>query len=229
MLTALETKRITYHDLMKSVVSDNTNEECMLHRCKTCPSETGIESFVRELSPCTDPLDEVKFKQWVSVDRCSLITKTLAFDDYVSFLAKYLLALSRHHYIAKCQATFFKDLKTHLEPEKEGLLVLDFSENYSFLVQDAVQGFHWGNSQCTVHPFVFNFRFPGGELQHQSFCCFSDGLKHTTVMVYAFLKVFIPVLRNTCPRLEKLHYFSDGYEVQLLEPLTPRARFPHQS
>ena len=144
------------------------------------------------------------------MDRWCLITKTLAFDDYVSSLAKDLFALSRHHYIAKCQSTFFKDLRTHLEAEKEGLLVLDFAENYSFLVQDAVQGFHWENSQCTVHPLVFYFRSPDGELQHQSFCCFSDGLKHITVMVYAFLKALIPALKNTCPRLEKLHYFYDS-------------------
>ena len=177
---------------MKSGVGDNTKEECMLHWCKTCPSETGIECFVRELPSCTDLPDEVTFEQWVTMNRCSLMTKTVAFDDYVSSLAKDLFALSRHHYIVKCQATFFKDLKTHVEPEKEGLLVLDFAENYSFLVQDAVQGFHWENSQCTVHPLVFYFHSPDGELQHQSFWCFSDGLKHTTIMVYAFLKVLIP-------------------------------------
>ena len=49
--TALDAKGITYHDLMKLGVSDNMNKECMLHRCKTCPSETGSESFVRELPP----------------------------------------------------------------------------------------------------------------------------------------------------------------------------------
>ena len=42
------------------------------------------------------------------------------------------------------------------------------------------------------------------------FCSFSDGLKHTTIMVYAFfLKVRIPALKNACPRRKKLHYFSD--------------------
>ena len=89
--------------------------------CKTCPSETGIESFVGGLPPCTDPPDEVTFKLWVTVDPCSLITMMLAFDDYLSSLAQDLFAHSRHHYIANCQATFFKDLKTHLEAEEEGL------------------------------------------------------------------------------------------------------------
>ena len=31
----------------------------------------------------------------------------------------------------------------------EALVILDFAENYSFVVQDAVQGFHWNNSHAT--------------------------------------------------------------------------------
>ncbi len=30
----------------------------------------------------------------------------------------------------------------------------DFFENYSFILQDAAQGFNWNNSQATIHPFV---------------------------------------------------------------------------
>ena len=83
MLTSLDAKGITYHDLMKSGVCDNTNGECMFYRCKTCPSEIGIESFVRELPPYTDPPDEVTFKQWVTVDRCSLQRRLLMMITYV--------------------------------------------------------------------------------------------------------------------------------------------------
>ena len=53
--------------------------------------------------------------------------------------------LSRHHYVRKAQAKYFKDLKDNL-PEGDGCLVGDFAENYSFIVQDAAQGFHWENS-----------------------------------------------------------------------------------
>ena len=39
---------------------------------------------------------------------------------------------------------------------KENLIIvlLDFAENYSFDVQDAVQGFHWDTTLTTLHPFV---------------------------------------------------------------------------
>jgi hypothetical protein len=34
----------------------------------------------------------------------------------------------------------------------------DFAENYSFIVKDAAQGFHWENSQATLHPFLAYYR-----------------------------------------------------------------------
>ena len=36
--------------------------------------------------------------------------------------------------------------------------LLYFAENYSFIVQDAVQGHHWNNSQATLHPFAVYFK-----------------------------------------------------------------------
>ena len=80
----------------------------------------------------------------------------------------------------------------------------------SFLVQDAAQGYHWHNSQCTLHPFVFYYKDSDSKLQHQSFCFISDGTKHSTAMVYTFLNELIPLLRSRFPTLKKLIYFTDG-------------------
>ena len=38
------------------------------------------------------------------------------------------------------------------------VVTLDFSENFAFVVQEAVQGFHWNNNQATVHPFVIYYK-----------------------------------------------------------------------
>jgi hypothetical protein len=35
---------------------------------------------------------------------------------------------------------------------------MDFAENYSSVVQDEVQGFHWAINQPTVHPFVVYYK-----------------------------------------------------------------------
>ena len=46
------------------------------------------------------------------------------------------LDLTEHHYVSKCQSEFFKQRKASLA-NNECVVVLDFAENYSFIVQDA--------------------------------------------------------------------------------------------
>ena len=87
----------------------------------------------------------------------------------------------------------------------------DFSENYSFMVQDEVQNFHFNRPQCTVHPFcVYSKESEESITEHQSFCFFSSDTNHDAVVFYTFLKKLIPAIKNVPPNLTKIHYFSDG-------------------
>ena len=61
--------------------------------------------------------------------------------------------LTAHSFIGKCQSNYLRELKGNLE-ENEVIILGDFAENYSFVVQDEVQGFHWNNLRCTLHPVV---------------------------------------------------------------------------
>jgi hypothetical protein len=36
----------------------------------------------------------------------------------------------------------------------EFVVLCDFAENYSFILQDEAQGSHWNNAQATIHPLV---------------------------------------------------------------------------
>jgi hypothetical protein len=98
-------------------------------------------------------IETIPFKQWVSVDRCKLETMTKSVDDFVEYLCEKVITLLPHSFIATQQAAFYTYIKKSLK-EGEFLETADFSENYSFVIQDAIQGFHWNNSQATVHPFV---------------------------------------------------------------------------
>ena len=60
------------------------------------------------------------------------------FNDFVENLPKKFKNLTAYHYFAKKQAEFFKKVKDELQ-FGECFIVLDFAENYSFLVQDATQ------------------------------------------------------------------------------------------
>ena len=88
-----------------------------------------------------------------------------------------------HHYIAEHQSIFFKSSKENLQLG-EGVLVLDFTENYSFTVQDASQLFHWNNEQATLHPFVLYYKDPVSSSLHQhSFACVNNHMQHGTITV----------------------------------------------
>lgn len=82
---------------------------------------------------------------------------------------------------------------------------LDFAENYSFLVQDAIQGYHWVNDQATLHPFsVYTTK------GHVSYCVISDHMAHSSIAVHAFRTAVLEDLKAKHPEINEIIYFSDG-------------------
>ena len=67
--------------------------------------------------------------------------------------------LTEHHYTAKIQSKFLRVKKASLK-FYEAALILNFAENYSFVVQDCAQSCHWNNTQATIHPFVLYYFNP---------------------------------------------------------------------
>ena len=122
-------------------------------------------------------------------------------------------ALTSHSFIAKAQAAYLSQQKESLT-RGTAVVLLDFAENYSFVVQDAVQGYYWDNSQATLHPLVAYYRKEDGNLGTISFCVVSDCLKHDATAVYAFISVIIAHLKKLIPGLSLVRYFSDGAASQ---------------
>jgi hypothetical protein len=210
MVAALSTN-IKYLDLIEKTVCSIENEQCMMGRCKKCPGKENVIAFLNSLEEC-QTLEEIEYKQWESTDKTTLNTLKAPISDFVENLADKITTLSRHHYISKAQNAYLKKLKEIVRPEKECILLGDFAENYSFIVQDAAQGFHWENSQATLHPFVAYHRSAdeNPKLIHTSMCVISDSGKHSTATVHAFQKRVVAHLQTCLPSLRKIHYFSDG-------------------
>ena len=216
MVEALGVTGLTYHDLMDYAVCSVDDENCMLGKCRECPGVEGVASFLEVLEDeCDDDMnieDAIAYKQWVSTDRCTLKDHIDAREVFMEKLSNTIVKLTKHHFVSKSQARSFSDMKRDV-CIGEAVVVGDFSENYSFVVQDAVQGWHWDASQATVHPFVAYFR-EGENVVHQSFCFISDGLKHNAAMVHCFVHDLIPALKARIPGLKKIHYWSDGCAAQ---------------
>ena len=99
-------------------------------------------------------------------------------EEYINLLSEKIFELCEHHFISKAQSSFLK-YKKETVSQREAIILLDFAENYSFIIQDAVQGFHWENSHATLHLFVVYYRYTNGNLESQSLCVVSNHWKHS--------------------------------------------------
>ena len=136
-------------------------------------------------------------------------------EDFCQILSDKLDKLTSHHFIAKHQSSALRNQKVALGAT-EVVVIGDFAENYSFVVQDAVQGWHRVNSHATLHPFVLCYRDEiSNEVKHYSLCVISNHMKHETNTVYAFQKeVLIKFIKQNLSRVTKVIYFTDGSGAQ---------------
>ena len=89
-----------------------------------------------------------------------------------------------------------------------------FAENYPFVVQDEIQGMHWNNSQCSLHPIVVYYR-DGDVTKSHSICFISDDLNHDVDFVYVVVRETVSFITIfLIDDLLHVHYFSDGCAAQ---------------
>ena len=69
--------------------------------------------------------------------------------------------------------------------KEEFVVSLDFAENNSFTIQNAVQSQHWANDQATIHPYVAYYR-KNNKLKHNNFVIISEHDQHDSTAVHFF-------------------------------------------
>ena len=144
-----------YRDLLSLTVCDILSGDCMLHGCETSPGMVPLMNFLEgDIKERYHSCNTIYFKQWVSTDRSQHETRELEVGEFLDELSE----------LTAKNALKFDGCA----------IVLDFAENYSFVVQDDVQGFHWNNSQVTLHPFVIYFKnLATDALNNMSLVCIS--------------------------------------------------------
>ena len=202
---------IKYGHLVARLMCNPPEVDCWMGRCSSCMDFE--EDLTEDILTIFGELDvnEITFKQWVSTDRTELLTLCKSVEEFTSTLVEKLVILRNHMFIDNQQQSFFRTYKEDLQ-EGEVLAVGDFSENYSFVYQDAIQGVHWSNDQVTLHPWICYYK-ENETPKTLSVLFISDCLNHNTVAVYSFQKQLIELLKRTLD-LKKILYFSDGCAKQ---------------
>lgn len=89
------------------------------------------------------------------------------------------------------------------------MICLDFSENYDFVEQDAIQGAHLNYQHCTLHPIVVYY-LKEGEGKSKCFCYVSDDMKHDAAAVYSFVADKVKQLKEVSPNFRELIVWSEN-------------------
>ena len=97
-----------------------------------------------------DDDDKINYKQWVATNRTTLACIQSTVDEFIQTATEMIYDLCHHHFIKDWQASYLRDSKENLD-NKTCIILMDFTENYSFIIQDAMQGFYWQNSQAMLH------------------------------------------------------------------------------
>ncbi|XP_071839778.1 uncharacterized protein [Apostichopus japonicus] len=191
MVSALKSDTDT-HKLVEMMVCDRDNKECMIHRCKDCPNVDEIRQYLQSHlqeneEDCEDgdagPEDEfIEFKQWTTTDRAELLTIKMSVGEFIESLIGKLDQLTKHSFIAKAQSRYLKKCKEDLKND-EAIVLLDFAENYKFVIQDEVQSYHWNQQSCSLHPVVIYYK-QNDNLTDDSVCFISDDLNHDVDFVH---------------------------------------------
>ncbi|KAK3909533.1 ARL14 effector protein [Frankliniella fusca] len=203
-------------DLLNLIRCENTKEECIDQKCNDCPGVLQLQELV-ELVLDIECVDTITYQQWVKKSELkfwTLETVQKERDDFAFSLVSATESLILHDFIAAKQKEHFFQLKSNLLKSGEAVISLDFSENYSFMIQNSIQSFHWSNQQATVHPFIAYYKNEAGELSHDCYVIVSDSLKHESHTVHVFLEKYLQHLKMKVPGLKHVKYWTDGCAAQ---------------
>ena len=224
MLSAVKLDKVC-QELIEMMVCSCENKVCMINRCEKCPGIHQLENYLEtklmnsiddefvgfdDIEATEDEEEEiVTFKEWVSTDCADFITQTMPLSEFITALSHQLDSITCHLYIAKSQASYLSELKENLE--EDAIIVLgDFAENYTFVIQDEILGYQWSKQQCTLHPLVIYYK-ETSELKSMSLSIISDDLDQDAALVYKiYAGGLCYIKQHIGGRLEKVHYFSDG-------------------
>ena len=198
--------------LINKILCKDSTDDCYLRSCEECNSKNIIDFVAEHLDKHN--IEHIKYCFWIISPRCEIINKEDNVNDFLENLQVQAEKFIVHKFTQVEQQTkFIRMRKESLVPQKELMCQMDFAENYSCVVQDAIQSHYFVRPQVTIHPFVI-FYNDESTLKVLNFVVIADIKKHNTISVYAFQKKLLFLLKNKFPELEKIIYLSDGCAEQ---------------
>ncbi|KAH9369128.1 hypothetical protein HPB48_012769 [Haemaphysalis longicornis] len=167
------------------------------HGCDKCPKG---ESLTLETLNIPEEEDSV-VATWESGD---LVKKTLDPSAFLRGLRVSLATWIVHNHIRKTQGAAIHNEK---KCEQRGSVVFhfDFAENWTVILPDEVQGYHWHKTQVSIFTCVVTTR-----KNSHSFVVASDDVCHDSAHACLALEKIRLWVDDNLPLYSKVTYVSDG-------------------
>lgn len=123
-----------------------------------------------------------------------MVLSSLPSESFLKDVELDLPPAVKHDFLAKTQTAYFTKVKSNVE-EGEFIVSLDFAENYTCQVQDAVQSQHWANIQATLHTYVVYYK-KRDVIKNINYVMISENLSHDASAVHFFNQKLIANLKQ---------------------------------
>ena len=80
-----------------------------------------------------------------------------------------------HSHISKALSTCLMNQKEKLDSDT-CIIMIDFAENYQYVLDDEIQSFYYNNNQCSIQPAIIYYKNVPYVLQEKSFGFISEAI-----------------------------------------------------
>lgn len=205
----------TYHQNFALKIKTMRREgiECSANPDVFIKEYASNEMCASVLDQKLDERKEIKYLHWKKVQdadkyRWKEIEETTSKKAFIDLVLSELTTFREHVHRVQNQYREMRRLRENL-PEHDVLVWMDFAENYGCSSMEEVQSAYWNAAMVSLHTMVVYF--PEGSGKHiQSYIAVSDSLTHNAPTVYCILQKLIPILKEECPGLKRIHYLTDS-------------------
>lgn len=126
---------IVLKDFLKTVQCQPVRQECAYGLCEHCLKMNEVLALLGNIDS-----QEVTYKQWQRTDGTELQRLTVPVQDFSNLYTRLLVGYVEHIFVKEKQKEYIKLIKSEsLRTRRALLIVVDFAQNYTVVVQNAVQ------------------------------------------------------------------------------------------
>jgi len=126
----------TLETFVRKLVCVDRRMECYFGLCSDCPDAEYLNSCYANISDDED----IEYYQWTHTDSTDLkkvvVSSSIFKENFEKALTKYIT----HDFVFRKQSEFLRHLKQeNLKAENALMIQVDFAQNFSFVIQKAIQ------------------------------------------------------------------------------------------